>query len=140
MKLKVKRLVSESKVPTRAHSTDAGYDLYAAIGYDLRPGDRIQIRTGIALEIPTGHVGHVWDKSGLSQKFGLKTLGGVVDSGYRGEIMVGLVNLGDIGYEIQPGDKIAQLVIQKYEAPEIVEVEKLEAADRGDAGFGSTGN
>ena len=91
------------------------------------------------MAIPEGYVGLIWDKSGLSQKFGLKNLGGVVDSGYRGEIMVGIVNLGKEDYKFEPGQKVAQLLIQKVESPKIEEVENLEEGLRGENGFGSTG-
>jgi dUTP pyrophosphatase len=139
MKLKIKKLDKGAKLPERAHVTDAGLDIFAGMSYNVRPGDRIQISTKIAMEIPIGYVGLVWDKSGLSQKKGLKTLGGVVDSGYRGEVMVGMINLSDRAYTIERGDKVAQMIIQKCEAPEIIEVDKLSEADRGSGAFGSTG-
>jgi len=139
MKLKVKRLEEDVKLPSRAHETDAGYDIYAGMSYDIRPGDRVQVSTKIALEIPSGYVGLIWDKSGLAHKMGLKVMGGVIDSGYRGEILVGIANIGDVQFTLKRGEKIAQLLIQKYEAPEIEEVNELDDADRGDAGFGSTG-
>lgn len=80
------------------------------------------VPTGIAMQIPDGYVGLIWDKSGISQKFGLKTLGGVVDAGYRGEIFVGLYNTGDIPHTFEAGQKLAQIIIQKIEQPEVIEV------------------
>lgn len=139
MELKVKKLDEDAVLPTRAHATDAGYDLYAGMSYDIRAGDRVQISTKIAMQIPEGYVGLIWDKSGLSHKKGLKVLGGVIDSGYRGEILVGMANISDRSFTMRRGEKVAQLLIQKYKALEVVEVEELEEADRGDAGFGSTG-
>jgi len=139
MKLKIKKLDREARLPERAHQTDAGFDLFAGMSYNIRPGDRVQVSTKIAMEIPDGYVGLIWDKSGLSHKKGLKVLGGVVDSGYRGEILVGLANISDRSFTMQRGHKVAQMLIQKYEAPEIIEVEELGEADRGDAAFGSTG-
>ncbi len=139
MKLRIKKLEEQAKLPERAHLSDAGFDLFAGMAYNVRPGDRVQVSTKIALEIPKGYVGLIWDKSGLSQSKGLKTLGGVVDSGYRGEVMIGIINLSDRAYTIERGDKVAQMLIQKYEAPDIVEVQELADADRGDGAFGSTG-
>lgn len=114
-------------------------DLFADEEITLSPGERVQIHTGIALAIPDGFVGLVWDKSGLSHKYGLKTLGGVIDAGYRGEILVGMVNLGDTAHTFQIGDKIAQMLIQKIEHPNIEEVSVLDETIRGEKGFGSTG-
>ncbi|MCK5026890.1 MAG: dUTP diphosphatase, partial [Candidatus Pacebacteria bacterium] len=94
---------------------------------------------GIAMEIPEGYVGLIWDKSGLAIKQGLKVLGGVIDSGYRGEVMVGMINLTNKTYTIAEGHKVAQMIIQKTEMVEIEEVEELSDAQRGDKGFGSSG-
>ena len=97
------------------------------------------VRTGIAAQIPEGYVGLVWDKSGIAIKEGIKTLGGVIDSGYRGEILVGMINLGDKDYVFETGHKLAQLLIQKVEHIEVVEVRELSETPRGKGGFGSTG-
>jgi dUTP pyrophosphatase len=140
MKLLVKKLNPHAKLPTFAHDSDAGMDLYCVEAITINPGERLgQIKTGIAVSIEEGYVGLIWDKSGISQKHGLKTLGGVVDAGYRGEILVGLINISDTAYSFEVGDKIAQLLIQKVEHPEIIEVESLEDTARGTGGFGSTG-
>lgn len=139
MKLQVKKLTEAAKIPTFAHGGDAGMDLYAVEATAIPPRGRVQIPTGIALAIPEGFVGLIWDKSGLSHKAGLKTLGGVVDAGYRGEILVGIANLTDEVYSVERGDKIAQILIQKVEHPEIEEVASLGDTPRGGQGFGSTG-
>ncbi len=97
------------------------------------------IHTWIAMEIPDGHVGLIWDKSGLSTKHGLKTLAGVVDAGYRGEISIAMANVGNEPYTFKKGEKIAQMLIQKVEQAEFTEVEELSETSRGAGGFGSTG-
>lgn len=140
MELQVVRLNKKAKIPTYAHDTDAGMDLFAAAEVSLAPGERSQIPTGIALAVPKGFVGLVWDKSGLSHRCGLKTLGGVVDADYRGEIVVGMVNLGEETYVFKEGDKVAQILIQKVEHADLVEVDTLDETIRGEKGFGSTGN
>lgn len=137
--LYVKRLNPSIPLPQYRYAHDAAFDLCAREKMALAPGERVQIPTGLCVHIPEGYVGLVWDRSGLSHKYGLKTLGGVIDSGYRGEVKVGLINLGDEPYTIEQYHRIAQMIIQKKETPHIVEVDDLEASDRGNAGFGSTG-
>lgn len=140
MQLKIKKLDPESIIPKYAHVDDAGMDLFSLDEVVINRNQRVQIPTGIAMEIPNGFVGLIWDKSGLSHKYGLKTLGGVIDSGYRGEIKVGIINLGDEDYKIGKGDKIAQMIIQQKTAVEIIEVGELDSnSQRGEGGFGSTG-
>lgn len=139
MKLLIKKLHPEAKVPAFAHTTDAGLDLCAVETVTLAPGERKSIATGIAMAIPEGYVGLVWDKSGIAHKGGLKTLGGVIDAGYRGEIFVGLHNLSDAPYTFEAGHKVAQILIQAIVQPELVEAEELPEADRGEKAFGSTG-
>lgn len=139
MNLYIKKLSANAKIPTFAHSTDAGMDFYCLEALTVLPMTRVQVGTGIAVQIPEGYVGLMWDKSGLSHKKGLKTLGGVIDAGYRGEVFIGIVNLGAEPIVFEAGDKIAQMLIQKVEHPEIVEVEELTDADRGTGAFGSTG-
>jgi len=139
MELKVSKLNSEAVLPNYSYYDDAGFDLYTVVDFVLKPCQRFQIKTGIAIQIPTGHVGLIWDKSGLSHKAGIKTLGGVIDSGYRGEVRVGVVNLSDETYIFKKGEKVGQMIIQKKENCEIIEVEKLEEAERGSRGFGSSG-
>lgn len=139
MELKVKKLSAEAKLPTFAHSDDAGIDLYAVEETWLEPGQVVRVKTGIAVEIPEGYAGLCWDKSGLSTNHSLKTVAGVIDAGYRGEIMVGMMNLGKETYTFKPGDKVTQMIIQKVEHPDIVEVSELSETQRGVGGFGSTG-
>lgn len=139
MELEVQKLDPSAKLPTFAHDTDAGMDLYCLEAMTLAPSERGQVKTGIAIAIPAGYVGLIWDKSGLSHKKGIKTLGGVVDADYRGEVFVGLVNVGTEAYTFEVGDKLAQLLVQKVEHPEIREVTSLTETVRGANGFGSTG-
>ncbi len=139
MELLIKKLHIDGKLPSYAHDGDAGMDLYSAESMMVAVGERVLISTGVAMEIPMGYVGLIWDKSGLSNNHGLKTLGGVIDAGYRGEVKVGVVNLGTSDYIMEAGHKIAQMLIQKVEHPQIVEVAELSEAARGDGGFGSTG-
>ncbi|HLC70786.1 MAG TPA: dUTP diphosphatase [Candidatus Nanoarchaeia archaeon] len=137
--LKIKKLHKDAKLPAYQTKGDAGFDLCAIENVTLAPSERASIPTGIAMEIPYGYVGLIWDKSGLSHKFGLKTLGGVADAGYRGEIKVGMINLGKEPYTFEKGHKMAQMVIQKREEVDIVEAGELSDSERGEGGFGSTG-
>ncbi len=140
MKLKIQKINSEAVLPNFAKPGDAGLDFYSAENITLKPDQRQAIRTGIKMEIPDGYVGLIWDKSGLSINSGLKVIGGVIDSGYRGEIKIGLLNIGNEGFEIKAKMKIAQMLIQKVEYPEIIEeANSLSKTKRGEAGFGSTG-
>ncbi len=139
MKIKIQKLHKDARVPTYANPGDAGIDLYAIKKYKIKPGEKGLIDTGLAFELPSGTVGLVWDKSGVAMKNGLKSLGGVLDEGYRGELTVGLVNLSRKTYNIDKGDKIAQLLIQKVERANIKEVKKLSSSVRGAGRFGSSG-
>lgn len=139
MEIKVKKLHKDAKLPTYAHHGDAGFDLYAIESVSIPVGARVLVGTGIAMEIPDGYVGLIWDKSGLSMVHGLKNLGGVIDAGYRGEIKAGVVNLSDEDYTITVGHKVAQMLIQKVERADIKEVAELSDTSRGHGGFGSTG-
>ena len=114
-------------------------DLFANETITINPGEVGKVKSGIAFEIPDGYVGLIWDKSGLSMNHKLKTLGGVIDSGYRGESVIGIINLGAEPYTFEKGHKIAQMLIQKIEHLNVVEVENLSESDRGANGFGSTG-
>jgi dUTP pyrophosphatase len=137
-RLMVERLRPEAKLPERAHPYDAGLDLFAAEDCSIPPYGQDLIPTGIRLAIPDGYVGLIWDKSGLASQ-GFTTMGGVIDSRYRGEIKVIFKNLSEDIYHIQAGQKIAQLLIQKIELPDI-QVGKIEDdSQRGGGGFGSTG-
>src|SRR6056297_2102272 len=137
-KLKVKKLSPEAIVPKYAHGDDAGLDVYSVQNLILKPNHRTIVKTGISIELPKNHVALVWDKSGMASK-GIKTMGGVIDSGYRGEYKIVLINLSSKDFEIKKGQKIAQILIQKVEKPQIEEVKKLKNSSRGGGGFGSTG-
>lgn len=139
--LPIKRLDSELPMPAYAYPGDAAFDLYAREEVTLAPGERYGVPSGLQMEIPEGYVGLIWDKSGLSIRSGIKTLGGVVDSGFRGEILIGVINLGNEPYTFQKYDKVAQMIIQKKESVLIVEEQNvvLSASDRGEKGFGSSG-
>ncbi len=138
MKLKVKRIHKDAKLPLYQHQGDAGLDLFSSMDCILAPGEVKPVPSGIKVVVPEGHVGLVWDKSGISLE-GVHRLAGVIDSGYRGEVRVVLVNLGNESFVIKKGMKIAQLLIQAVVQVKVVEVEELEETSRGDKGFGSTG-
>jgi dUTP pyrophosphatase len=139
MKIQVKKLHSDAKIPSFALEGDAGMDLFSIEDLILKPGQRISCPTGIAIKIPDGYVGLIWDKGGPSHKFGIKTLGGVFDSNYIGEYQIGMINLSQEDFKIEKGQKIAQVLIQKIEHPEIEEVDELGETIRGESRFGSTG-
>ena len=139
LKIQIKRLDKELPLPTYAYAGDAAFDLLSMEEVALKPGERKGIRTGLMMEIPEGYVGLIWDKSGLAIRGGLKTLGGVIDCGYRGEVLVGVINLSDVVYHFKKGEKIGQMIIQKKETVEIEEVENLSDSERGEKGFGSSG-
>lgn len=135
---KVKRIKPDAKLPAKTDPADAGIDVYANETYTLQPGETHAFATGISVEFPAGYVALIWDRSGLGSK-GIHRLAGVIDSGYRGEWKVVLVNLSSAAYEIKSGDKIAQCLMQKYEPVEILEEDKLAVSARGVKGFGSSG-
>ncbi len=139
MKIKIKKLQPEAKLPTYAHPGDVGMDLYSLEDYDLKPGERKIFMVGFALEFPEGYAAIVKDKSSLPMKAGIHTMGGVFDAGYRGEYNVNLINLGSDPYHIAKGDKIAQLIIYPVEIGELEEVNELSDSSRGAGRFGSTG-
>jgi dUTP pyrophosphatase len=139
VKIQIKKNDPEAIIPKFALDGDAGMDLYSSEDVILKPGERISCRTGIAIKIPEGYAGLIWDKGGPSHKFGIKTLGGVFDSHYTGEYLIGLINLGQEDFEIKKGQKIAQVLFQKTEIPEIEEVDELSQTNRGSGAFGSTG-
>ena len=139
LKIKIKRLNPDAKLPTYAHPGDVGLDLYSLEDYELKPRERKIFMNGFALEFPEGYAAIVKDKSSLPKNGGIHTLGGVFDAGYRGEYNVMLINLGDKSYQILKGDKIAQLVIYPVAIAEFEEVEELSDSSRGVGQFGSTG-
>jgi dUTP pyrophosphatase len=139
MKMRFKKLHPEAKAPTYAHATDAGMDLYTIEDFTIEPGGHYNASTGISLLLPDGYVGLIWDKGGIGMQRHIKTIGGVFDTGYQGDYTIGLVNLGQETQVFKKGDKIAQILIQAVEHPELIEVEEFEATARGEGRFGSTG-
>lgn len=139
MIIKIKKLVPEATLPQIAKVGDAAMDLVACKDYALAKGEKVLISTGIAMAIPAGFWGNIRDRSGLAAKHGLHTIAGVIDPNYRGEILVAMVNLGSEDYQIKAGDRIAQMLIQKFEDIEIEESSELEETNRGEKGFGSSG-
>jgi dUTP pyrophosphatase len=142
MQLLVAKLKSEAVVPTRAHEGDAGVDLYACEPAHLGPGERWSIGTGIAVEVPEGHAGLVLPRSGLARDHGIALVNspGLIDAGYRGEVRVLLLNTDPAeGFRVEPGERIAQLVIAPIALADPVEVAELSGSARADGGFGSSG-
>jgi len=138
----VKRLDPSLPLPTYARDGDAGLDLSSAERVVIEPGARALVRTGLALAIPSGYAGFVLPRSGLALRQGITVLNapGLIDAGYRGEVMVLLVNHDRSGaVTVERGDRVAQLVVQRVERVELVEVDELPASERGGGGFGSTG-
>ena len=142
MELPVAKLKDEALLPTRAHEGDAGLDLYACEAAHIGPGERWGVGTGVAVEIPAGHAGLVLPRSGLARDHGIALVNapGLIDSGYRGEIRVLLLNTDPAEtFRVQPGERIAQLLITPIATPEPVEAAALGDSARGDGGFGSSG-
>ncbi len=142
MELPVAKLKDGAVVPSRAHPGDAGLDLHACEAAHLGPGERWSVGTGIAVQIPEGHAGLVLPRSGLAREHGIALVNapGLIDAGYRGEVRVLLLNTDPADtFRIEPGDRIAQLLVAPIALPEPVEAGSLSESVRGDAGFGSTG-
>lgn len=166
MILKVKRLTPTAKLPTKAHDSDAGWDVYADEDVEIRPGETVKVKTGIAVQVEPGETAHetiahlIWDRSSLGSK-GIHRLAGCVDVGYNSEILICLTNLNifkclngssiirqdgswipateEYMFSIKKGDKIAQVLTQRVLKVNITEVDSLEETDRGEKGFGSSG-
>jgi dUTP pyrophosphatase len=140
--LRFRRLSAAARPPAQAHEGDAGYDLHAAEAVTIAPGERASVGTGIAVAIPAGQAGLVVPRSGLAARHGISVVNapGLIDSGYRGEVRVLLLNT-DRGepFTVAPGDRIAQLVVTPVTEAETVEVAELTASVRGEGGFGSSG-
>jgi len=128
-------------LPSRAYAGDAGLDLAAAEGAVLEPGERAVVGTGLAVAVPEGHAAFVQPRSGLAARHGITIVNapGLVDSGYRGEVMVVLLNTGDEPFAVEPGMRIAQLVVLPVAPAEPVEVDELPGTERGERGHGSSG-
>ena len=141
--LRVRRLHPDAVLPTRAYEGDAGLDLRAIEDLTLGPGERGSVRTGIAVEIPSGQAGLVLARSGLASRHGIALVNapGLIDAGYRGEIQVLLLNTDRrSAFDVRRGDRIAQLVLVRVETPQVAEVPELALSERGPGGFGSSGS
>lgn len=138
MKIKIKRLHPDAKLPSYAREGDVGMDMYAMETITIKPGEHYRFSHGFALEFPTGFAAIVKDKGSISNA-GLHTMGGVFDAGFRGEYNTHLVNLGTEAYTVESGDKVAQLVIYPVEIAELEETDSLSESERGEGRFGSTG-
>lgn len=143
--IRVKKLNEHATIPTYGSAGAAGMDLYANFVdfegdmHELWPGERKLFKTGLAIAIPLGHYARVAPRSGLAFKSGIDVMAGVIDEDYRGEVGVILINLSDRIFEVKHGDRIAQLIIEKYTPCLQVEVDDLDDTSRGSGGFGSTG-
>jgi dUTP pyrophosphatase len=141
IELPIQRLRDDASVPLRAYSGDAGLDLAACERVELRPGERATVGTGLAVAIPEGYAGYVQPRSGLAEKHGITIVNapGLVDSGYRGELKVILLNTdASETFVVEPGMRIAQLIILEVPSVDPVEVDELPASERGVRGFGSS--
>jgi dUTP diphosphatase len=138
LKIKIKKLRSDVRLPEYALEGDAGMDIFCNEDVIIKKGQQYRFKTGFALEYPAGYCSLIWDKSGLSSK-GLKSFGGVIEHNYRGEYMVSLQNFGDSDYEFKKGDKIAQMLIQPVMRAEFEKVEELSESNRGTGAYGHTG-
>jgi dUTP pyrophosphatase len=139
MPLKVKCLYDGVHLPTRGSAGAVGYDLYSCEDVTIPRGARALISTGLAVVLPVGTYGRVAPRSGLAVKHGIQVGAGVIDPDYTGELKVLLFNHGDDVFEVKKGDRMAQLIIEKCETPEVEEVGTIKETERGDGGFGSTG-
>ncbi len=139
MKIKVKKLYKDAQLPQMMKEGDAAMDFYSYKDYELAPGQKVIVETGVVIAIPRGYWGNVRDRSGLAAKHNLHTMAGVFDSNYRGEVQIVIINLGKQKYNIKKGNRICQMIIERYEGVEIEEVEELDDTNRGSGRFGSSG-
>jgi len=139
MKINFQKISEDVKIPSFAHNGDAGMDIYSNEDTSIEAGEIKAISTDIKIELEKGYVALIWDKSGLALNNGIKVMGGVIDSTYRGEIKIILNNLSKDVFKVEKGSKVAQMLIQKVECPDIEVVEDLSETKRGRGGFGSTG-
>lgn len=139
--ISVLRLNCQVALPDIAYADDAAFDLPCSEGVELAPGERRRVPTGLALAIPAGYAGLVLPRSGIADRLGVGVVNspGLIDSGYRGEVEVILVNLSQNTVEFEPGDRIAQLMVVQVPSVRLVEADRLKDTERGKAGFGSTG-
>jgi len=137
--LKFVKLSEDAKAPYKSRESDAGYDLCCVEDVIVRAGERVSVKTGVAVAIPEGYVGLIWPRSGLAVKNGIDVLAGVIDSGYTGEIVVCILNTDTFyDHHFKKGDKIAQIIFQPYLTFDLQQVQSLENTDRGTKGFGSS--
>jgi dUTP pyrophosphatase len=142
IRVPIRRLRPEAVLPARAYAGDAGIDLAACNRHELAPGERAVVGTGVAIELPVGYAGFVQPRSGLAAEHGITIVNspGLIDAGYRGEVMVILLNTDrDATFVVEPGMRIAQLVVLSLVDVDLVEVEQLETSERGGRGHGSSG-
>jgi dUTP pyrophosphatase len=139
MSLKIKRINADAQLPTRGSEGAAGYDLQSVESCVILPGKRAVVATGLSIELPPGVYGRIAPRSGLAVKHGIQVGAGVVDADYRGEVKVVLFNHDSNPYVIKPGYRIAQLVLERCETPEVEEIFDTSDTQRGEGGFGSTG-
>ena len=137
--LKVVKLSKNATLPQRASLGAAGYDLFAAEAAVIAPGTRKVVKTDLSVGIPPRHYGRVAPRSGLAYKFGMDIGAGVIDSDYTGPLGIVMINNGVKDFAIEPGDRVAQLLLERVSVPDVEEVESLDATERGAKGFGSTG-
>ncbi len=139
LEVEIKKVHADAQLPSRNSAGDAGYDLYSIAHDVIKPGERQLVHTGVSISIPRGYYGRGAPRSGLALRSGIDVLAGVIDSGYRGEVGVVLINLSDKSFGFRKGDRIAQIIIEKCHEASWVEVNELNGTTRGDGGFGSSG-
>lgn len=144
MNMKIKKLTDTAVIPTRGSNQAAGYDLYADLenAIEVKPHETVMINTGISIAVPEGYFGAIFARSGLSTKKGLRPANctGVVDSDYRGPVIVALHNDSEIAQLVEPGERVAQMVVMPYLSVNFEVVDELDETERGEGGFGSTGS
>ena len=137
--LQIKKLAAAARLPVKGSALAAGYDLHALVPTTVPAKGKALVSTGIAMAIPIGNYGRIAPRSGLAAKHMIDVGAGVIDADYRGEVRVLLFNLGENDFEVKEGDRVAQLIIEKYTMTELQEVDELDDTNRGEGGFGSTG-
>ena len=139
VEVKVKKLSKQAVLPKYAREGDAAFDLRSMEEKILKSGEKEIFRTGLSIAVPEGHCGLIWDRSGLAAKHGVHTMAGVIDSGYRGELMIVLRNTGKDDFLVERNMRIAQMLIQPVITAKLSEVEEMDRTERDKKGFGSTG-
>lgn len=139
VEVRIHRLDKKVGMPSYAKRGDAAFDLRSSEQKAIKPGQKELFKTGLCIAVPEGYCGLIWDRSGLAAKHGIHCLAGVLDSGYRGEIVIVLHNLGKEEFLVEQNMRIAQMLIQPVETASIKEVEELDETERSSSGFGSTG-